>query len=84
VWPEDTDVDAAGEVTNLGRALYQVQHAGGFAALDQTPGLEPAGATTWIMEATESLDQDPDNWPHDPFALGDDAGQRLLHRLDRT
>ena len=84
VWPDDTDEDAASDVDHLGRALYQLQHAGGLAALDGTPGLEPAGATTWVLEATEQQSPDPDRWPDDPFALGDDAHQRLLHRLDEV
>lgn len=82
VWPDDTEDDAASDVSHLGRALYQLQHAGGLAALDETPGLEPAGAATWVVEATEVLaDRDPDDWPDDPFALGEDAEERVLHRL---
>jgi hypothetical protein len=84
VWPDDTDDDAASDVDHLGRALYQLQHAGGLAALDATPGLEATGATTWVLEATELLGPDPDDWPDDPFALSDDADQRLLHRLDEV
>jgi hypothetical protein len=84
VWPDDRDDDAASDVDHLGRAFYQVQHASGLAALAATPGLEPAGATTWALEVTELLGPDPDAWPGDPFALSDEAEQRLLHRLDEV
>lgn len=85
LWPDDTDEDAEFDVSHLGRALYQVQHAGGVAAFDVTSGMQAAGATTWIIEATELLDeQGPDDWPADPFALGEDAQERLLHRIDEV
>ena len=50
-----------------------------------TPGLASAGATTWVLEATDLLDErEPVEWPESPFALGEDAPQRLLHRLDEV
>ena len=77
-WPEDTEDDAASDVSHLGRALYQIQHADGLASVGNTPGLEPAGATTWIVEAVDLLDEGGSQRDN-PFA--DDAGlrQRLLH-----
>jgi len=78
--------DEAGEpvdVTDLSAALQQIQQAGGIEALVDTPGLASAGATTWVLEATDLLDErEPDEWPTSPFALGEDTPQRLLHRLD--
>jgi hypothetical protein len=79
--PDDEPVD----VTDLSEALQQLQQAGGVEALAETPGLASAGATTWVLEATDLLDEhDPEEWPDSPFDLGDNARQRLLHRLDEV
>jgi hypothetical protein len=86
----DSDEDDAGEeepvdVADLGAALQQIQQAGGIEALADTPGLASAGAVTWVLEATDLLDErEPDEWPDSPFAPGEDAPQRLLHRLDEV
>ena len=84
----DDDGDEDGEpvdVADLSEALQQIQQAGGIEALADTPGLASAGATTWVLEATDLLDeQESLEWPDSPFALGDDAPQRLLHRLDEV
>jgi hypothetical protein len=80
--------DEAGEpvdVADLSAALQQIQQSGGIEALADTPGLASAGATTWVLEATDLLDErEPDEWPASPFALGEDTPQRLLHRLDEV
>lgn len=74
--PDDEPVDVA----DLGEALQQLRNAGGIEALAETPGLASAGATTWILEATELLDEhDPDEW-HTPFAT--DESRQLLLRVD--
>lgn len=73
------------DVADLSEALQQLQQTGGVEALAETPGLASAGATTWVLEATDLLDEhDADEWPDSPFALGEDARQRLLHRLDEV
>jgi hypothetical protein len=75
--PSDEPVD----VSDIGEALHQLRQAGGIEALAETPGLASAGATTWIIEATELLDErDPEEW-HAPFATATDA-PGLLHRVD--
>ena len=76
VWPEDGEEDAAADVTDLGRALYQVQHAGGLAGLEDVAGLDPLGSTTWYVDVTD--EEEP---PEDPYR--DDSPQLLL-RLDET
>jgi len=74
--PDDEPVDVA----DLGEALQQLRNAGGIEALAEAPGLASAGATTWILEATELLDEhDPDEW-HTPFAADD--SRQLLLRVD--
>jgi hypothetical protein len=82
------DADDEGEaldVADLSAALQQIQQSGGIEALADTPGLASAGATTWVLEATDLLDErEPVEWPESPFALGEDAPQRLLHRLDEV
>jgi len=81
-WEPD---DEPQDVADLSDALQQLQQTGGIEALAEAPGLASAGATTWILEAQELLDErDPDEWPDNPFAPGEDAPQRLLHRLDEV
>jgi hypothetical protein len=73
------------DVVDLSDALQQIQQAGGVDALADTPGLASAGATTWVLEAEDLLDERaPDEWPDSPFALGEDAPRRLLYRLDEV
>ncbi|HEY0451937.1 hypothetical protein [Actinophytocola sp.] len=79
------DEEEALDVADLSEALQQIQQAGGIEALADTPGLASAGATTWVLEATDLLDErEPDEWPDSPFATGEDVQQRLLHRLDEV
>lgn len=79
--PADEPVD----VSDLGEALQQLRQAGGIDALAEAPGVVSAGATTWILEATELLDErDPDEWPNPPFTPGDDVQRRLLLRVDEV
>lgn len=51
VWPDDTAEDAEFDVADLGRALYQLQHAGGLAALEEVPGLEPLSSSMSVLDA---------------------------------
>lgn len=82
---DDGDDEEPVDIDDLGGALQHIQQAGGIEALADTPGLASAGATTWVLEATDLLDErEPDEWPDSPFALGEDAPQRLLHRLDEV
>jgi hypothetical protein len=76
VWPDDSPEDAAADVSDLGRALYQVQHADGPAALEDVPGLLPVGSTTWYVDVS-----DQEEAPEDPFGTD---GSRLLFRLDEV
>jgi hypothetical protein len=79
------DEDEPVDVADLSTALQQIQQSGGIEALADTPGLASAGATTWVLEATDLLDErEPVEWPDSPFALGEDTPQRLLHRLDEV
>lgn len=79
--PADEPVDVA----DLGEALQQLRQAGGVDALGEAPGVVSAGATTWVLEATELLDErDPDEWPDSPFNPGEDAPRRLLLRVDEV
>jgi len=48
-WPEDTPEQAAIDVAHLGRALYQVMHAGGLEALNQTDGLQPTAGVALTL-----------------------------------
>jgi hypothetical protein len=82
-WPDDVEEDAVLDVSQLGRALYQIMHVGGLSSLSGVPGLEPAGSTTWILGTSESLDEyEPNDWPSDPFALGEDSQKRIVLILE--
>jgi hypothetical protein len=82
---DPSDEHEAVDVSDVGEALQQLRQAGGIDALAEAPGLASAGATTWILEATELLDErDLEEWPTFPFAPGEDAQQRLLLRVDET
>lgn len=82
-WPDNTDEDATEDVSHLGRALYQVMHAGGLAALGHTPGLSAGGSQTWFVEADELLDECTDRDPLDnPFPTdGEALREKLLYGL---
>jgi hypothetical protein len=54
VWPDDTAEQANEDVNDLGRALYQVMHAGGIDAFDETPGLRPTAGVV-LTVAREQL-----------------------------
>jgi hypothetical protein len=67
VWPNDTEEDALSDVTDLGRALYQVAHAGGWDALTKLTGLQPTAKVTWVIHDVEVIRGAPEGWPADPF-----------------
>lgn len=84
-WDDDEAPATAGDVTDLGEALRQLHQSGGLEALADTPGLATAGATTWLLEATDLLDDhDPEDWPVSPFTPGENVSDRLIHRLDEV
>lgn len=68
VWPDNTDADAAEDVTSLGRALYQLAHdAGTWDVLERLDGLSPAGGSLVVVANDETLGPDPDEWPDGLF-----------------
>ncbi|OLF18019.1 pentapeptide repeat-containing protein [Actinophytocola xanthii] len=82
---DPTDHAEPSDVVGLADALRQIQQTGGIEALADTPGLVSAGATTWLLEATDLLDErDPDDEHDTPFVLEPDAQHRLLHRVDEV
>jgi hypothetical protein len=66
VWPED-EAAAAADVTHLGRALYQIAHAGGWHSLDELDGLRATGGAVVVVAQEEILGPDPDEWPEELF-----------------
>ena len=81
VWPDDTEEDAIVDVSSVGRAVYQLQHAGGLSALDLVPGLEEVGSSTWHLDAADedgrrevlrsalgSIEDGGHEWDGDPAA----------------
>lgn len=78
-WPDESEQDAAAEVSHLGVALYQIAHADGWDALDGTDGLRPLGGATQVIDQDQPLSADPDEWPDDPFAT---AGEVLFQQSD--
>ncbi|MFC5503190.1 hypothetical protein ACFPJ4_13155 [Lysinimonas soli] len=78
VWPDDTDAEAAEDVTSLGRALYQLAHdAGSWDVLERVDGLRPTGGTLLVVANDETLGPDPDDWPEDLF---DHDPERAIYR----
>ena len=74
VWPDDDEAAASADVGGLGRALYQLVHAGGLDALSEpVPGLLPLTATTQVHAVQE---QSPlpsaDTWEPDRDDRSDD------------
>ena len=84
VWPDDTAEDAATDVDHLGRAIYQLEHAAGSAALEEIPGLAPRRSVTWVLDVSDepepsgALPADPAAEPIEPSPYPG----RLLHQLD--
>lgn len=70
VWPQDDEAAAAADVTHLGRALYQIAHAGGWHRLDELDGLRATGGAVVVVAQEEILGPDPDEWPEELF-VGD-------------
>lgn len=83
VWPDDTTEDAAADVRDLGQAIYQLEHAGGPAALEDVPGLAPRRSVSWILDVSD--EPEPSSDPADPAGTPIEAPPypgRLLHQLD--
>lgn len=79
VWPDDSEEDAAADVTHLGRALYQIAHARGWDSLDRVDGLRPLGGVTRVIDQEELLGADPDDWPPNIFAT---EGEVMFEQSD--
>lgn len=79
LWPDDSETDAADDVEGLGRALYQVAHAGGWDSLLELEGLSPVGGITLVVSQDEPLDEDPDTWLEQ---LGIDEDELLYAQSD--
>lgn len=56
---------------HLGRAIYLLSHAHGWDVLRRTPGLRPTGGVAQVVRHENLLEGEPDDWPDDPFDLGD-------------
>ncbi|TYP86908.1 hypothetical protein BD833_108194 [Blastococcus xanthinilyticus] len=80
VWPEDDEAAAAVDVTHLGRALYQIAHAGGWHRLDEVEGLRATGGAVVVVAQQEILGSDPDEWPEELFE--GDGGEFLCKQED--
>ncbi|KQX69589.1 hypothetical protein [Angustibacter sp. Root456] len=79
VWPDDDEAAAAADVTDLGRALYQLAHADGWHSLDQVEGLRVTAGAVAVFEQDELLRGDPDDWPDDVF---EPEGELLYSQAD--
>jgi hypothetical protein len=68
VWAGDNAGDAQRDVTDLGRALYQLAHADGWNSLDHVAGLQPTGAYISVSAQDQLLDRDVEHWPQEMYA----------------
>lgn len=83
VWPDDTPDQADEDVQDLGRALYQVMHAGGVDALDETPGLQPtAGVLLTVAREQLMSGADFESIVEQPEALFAVDGEILYSQSD--
>jgi hypothetical protein len=80
-YPDDPEA-ASADVSNAGRAVYQLLHAYGVDGLDERAehaGLRPRGGTIWVQVLD---DEDAGNLVEDPFAVADE--EMLIYRLDEV
>ena len=78
-WPDDTEEEAARDVTHLGRALYQLAHADGLCSLAGVEGLEPVAGIVGVVRQCQMLGPDPDDWDD---AVFDDEDEVLFSQAD--
>lgn len=73
--------DAPVLVTHLGQVLYEIADAAdSWQVLNRTPGLEPANATTWVVDGElPPLTGEPDD---DPFVAPEGGWQMLYGQSD--
>jgi hypothetical protein len=79
--PDDSEA-ASADVSNAGRALYQLLHAYGVDGLDERAelaGLRARGGTIWVQVLD---DEDAATLVEDPFAVADE--EMLIYRLDEV
>lgn len=63
VWPKDDQEQADNHVTDIGRALYQIAHAGGWDSLQDSGCLTPTGGAVIVLQHDEPVDApDADEW----------------------
>ena len=82
VWPDDTQEDAEVDVEDLGRALYQVAHAGGWEDLQEVEGLRAVRGVTLIVAVDEGPGSESEEPLEDPFALAPGTERAQLYRED--
>lgn len=79
-WPDDTAEDAAADVTDVGRALYQIAHASGsWSSIEDVDGVNVSGRVIVAVSTDETLGSEADDWPDDLFAHDID---RVIYRQD--
>ena len=81
LYPDDPEA-ASADVSDAGRAVYQLLHAYGVDGLDERAelaGLRPRGGTTWVQVLD---DEDAATLVDDPFAVADE--EMLIYRLDEA
>jgi hypothetical protein len=80
VWPDDTAEDAAADVTNLGRALYQIAHASGsWSSIEEVNGITVTGRVIVAVSAEKTLGSESGELPDDVFEHDVD---RVIYRQD--
>jgi hypothetical protein len=82
LWPDDGPEEAERDVTHLGRALYQMAHAGGFDVLDRVAGLRKENGFAAFVRTDDVLGSDAE-WPG-AFELSGELmhWQNDVHRYD--
>lgn len=69
VWPEGAAGEAADDVQDLARAMYQMIHDGGLDALNEMDGLRPHAAAVLMVAADELMMESELEQPEELIAV---------------
>lgn len=83
VSPDEAPAAAGEDVDDLGRAIYQIVHAGGIDALSDVPGLEPVVGIMLALGRDELLtEKDVDELLDDPAELFAGEGEIIYSQSE--
>jgi hypothetical protein len=85
-WPDQAAEDAESRVPGLAEALYEIAHADGWSALDDTLGIHPMGSAINVSAPDAPIDLSRSN-PEEPELLHEDyirvEGETIYSEINR-